>query len=123
MQTEIVPGVNCLDITGIAYTLRQEAPSGIFFELCPAYVAIGAYCGCEQPPPPEGQEFCRMCGANEDLLPDPARIVDSSILGIPTTCFHMELAANVNSTATLPCGDYQNDAAATCCSEDESERR
>jgi hypothetical protein len=116
LEREIVPGVSCRDITAIAYTLRAADPSGIFFRLCPACLAIGVYCGCEQPPPPSGREFCRLCGdTNEDLLPEPSRIVDSSTVGFPTTCFHLELVANIASDDTLECSAYREDGTATCC--------
>lgn len=110
---EIIPGVTCRDITVIAYTLRRDDPSGILEELCPASLSIGAYCGCGIPD--NGRPFCRLCGGSADLLPEPSRIVDSSLLRYPTTCFHIEFLSNINDNLTLACDTYREDAAAACC--------
>jgi hypothetical protein len=42
LLSEIVAGVSCLDITGIAYTLKREDLRTEFFQLCSAYLSIGA---------------------------------------------------------------------------------
>lgn len=106
--------MSCRDVTGIAYTLKFDDPTGVFQRLCPACLAIGAYCGCDQPE--NGREFCRLCGGSKKLLPEPGRLVDSKVLGQVTTCFHVELAANVNDPDNqFPCSVYQEDAAYDCC--------
>lgn len=112
MEREIVPGVSCRDITGIAYTLKKNDPSGVFFRLCPACLAIGAYCGCDVPP--DGRDFCRLCGGKK-LLPEPGRLVNSTVLEKTTTCFHVELVANIADPSTLPCTVFQNDNTLDCC--------
>jgi hypothetical protein len=112
MEREIVPGVSCRDITGIAYTLKKNDPSGIFSRLCPACLAIGAYCGCDVPP--DGRDFCRLCGGKK-LLPEPGRLVNSTVLEKTTTCFHVELVANIADPSTLPCTVFQNDNTLDCC--------
>ena len=114
LEKEIVPGVSCRDITGIAYTLKRDDPSGIFQELCPACLSIGAYCGCGIPE--DGRKFCRLCGGNEDLLPEPARLVNSTLLGRTTTCYDVEFSSNIVSDSTLPCEVYQQDSTLDCCS-------
>lgn len=113
LLTEIVPGVSCLDITGIAYTLKRDDPRTGFFQLCPACLAIGAYCGCGIPD--DGRPWCRLCGGSADLLPEPSRMVNSSLLGHPTTCYHIEFLSNINDNSTLACDTYREDAAAVCC--------
>jgi len=114
-ETEVVPGVSCLDITGIAYTLKRDDPRTGFFQLCPACLSIGAYCGCEIPP--DGRDWCRLCGGPGDLLPVPSRIVNSSVLGYQTTCYDVEFRSNIaDNTTTLPCDEYKQDAAEACCS-------
>lgn len=116
-QTEIVPGVNCLDITGIAYTLKRNDPRTGFFQLCPACLSIGAYCGCDIiPDSSDGRRFCRLCGGPDELLPDLRRILNSSVLGYQTTCYHVEFHSNIADNSTLPCDVYRNDAAEVCCS-------
>lgn len=111
LERMIVPGVSCRDLTGIAYCLRQDDPSGIFARLCPAFQSIGSYCGCEKSG--NEQEFCRLCG--DSILPEPSRLVDSTILGIRTTCFHVEFASNTNDTSTRECNAYRRDSATECC--------
>jgi len=90
MENEIGPGASCLDLTGIAYCLRQDDPTGIFARLCAAFISVGAYCGCKQPP--EGLTLGRLCGGNKDTLPEPARVVNPTPLGLVTTCFYVEFA-------------------------------
>ena len=115
LQTEIVPGVTCLDITGFAYTLKRDDPRTGYFQLCPAYLSIGAYCGCGTPQ--DGLPFCRLCGGPQDLLPEPARMVNSTLLGYQTTCYHIEFLSNIaDNTTTQGCDVYREDAAETCCS-------
>jgi hypothetical protein len=114
LEKEIVPGVSCRDITGIAYTLKRDDPSGDFQRLCPACLAIGAYCGCGIPE--DGRKFCRLCGGSADLLPEPSRIVYSPLLGYNTTCYDIEFRSNINSNSTLPCEVYQQESSLACCS-------
>jgi hypothetical protein len=114
LQRDIVPGFSCLDLSGFAYALRDTDVSGIYFELCPAFEAVGAYCGCEVSAD-DSVQFCRLCGGNEDLLPEPARLVNSTILGAVTTCIHVEFASNANATSTPACGEFRNDTADECC--------
>lgn len=89
LNNEILPG---------AYCLRQDDPSGIFARLCPAFSSIGTYCGCDISP--NGPTFCRLCGGSNVTLPGPSRLVNSSLLGLVTTCFHVEFASNMNNTGT-----------------------
>jgi hypothetical protein len=114
LRRDIVPGFSCLDLDGFAYALRDTDLSGTYFRLCSAFEAVGAYCGCEVSAN-DGLQFCRLCGGNEDLLPEPARLVNSTILGGVTTCIHVEFASNADATTSLACGEFRNDTANECC--------
>jgi len=112
---EIVPGVSCLDIAGFAYGLKPNTSDNSRNTLCTVYNSVGAYCGCDETP--GAVESCRLCGSG-NLLPDTARLVNSAVLGITTTCYHVEFQSNINDGSALPCDKYKDDVAEECCYQD-----
>lgn len=119
---EVFPSFTCHQL---AYGFLTQGVSGAYNPLvgvlteygnqtkfCTAMQATGGvYCGCSNPIVSQGA--CRICG--DQLLPEPARVLQLENSAKTTSCDDLEFAAN-NGKQNFTCSDFQTGFNLSCCS-------
>jgi hypothetical protein len=92
--------------------LTRENPSSVLSRVptLPCFV-VSRCTHCSFGIPDNGCPWCRPCGCSAGLFPERSRILDSSLLGYPSTLYHFEFVSNKNDKSMHVCDFYKEDAA------------